>query len=122
MVPLGAGVNGFLRWKELGIDGLLPIDEDAEKAVQAESARKMANGAPSQNPVAPTAQMPPGLDPSARQNGGDVTVDDEDDEEDEEGEDDEEEEEDEEEEASSEWPVTNMPQSDIPQHESSDGW
>jgi len=46
MVPLGAGVNGFLRWKELGLDTLLPVDEEAEKKAQAEQARKMANGAP----------------------------------------------------------------------------
>ena len=46
MVPLGAGVNGFLRWKDLGLDALLPVDEEAEKKAQAEQARKMANGAP----------------------------------------------------------------------------
>ena len=46
IVPLGAGVNGFLRWKELGLDTLLPVDEEAEKKAQAEQARKMANGAP----------------------------------------------------------------------------
>ncbi|KAF9649207.1 hypothetical protein BDM02DRAFT_3095196, partial [Thelephora ganbajun] len=46
MVPLGAGVNGFLRWKELGLDTLLPVDEEAETKVQAEQARKMANGVP----------------------------------------------------------------------------
>lgn len=46
VVPLGAGVNGFLRWKELGLDTLLPVDEEAEKKAQAEQARKMANGAP----------------------------------------------------------------------------
>jgi len=39
-------VNGFLRWKELGLDALLPVDEEAEKNAQAEQARKMANGAP----------------------------------------------------------------------------
>ena len=39
-------MNGFLRWKELGLDTLLPVDEEAEKKVQAEQARKMANGAP----------------------------------------------------------------------------
>jgi len=46
MVPLGAGVNGFLRWKDLGLDTLLPVDDEAEKKAQAEQARKMANGAP----------------------------------------------------------------------------
>jgi hypothetical protein len=100
MVPLGAGVNGFLRWKELGIDGLLPIDEDAEKAAQAESARKMANGAQGQNP--PPAQVPPSLDPSVRQNDGitedEEEVDEADEDEDEDDDDDEEEAEEEEEE------------------------
>jgi len=95
MVPSGAGVNGFLRWKELGMDGLLPVDEDAEKAAQAESARKMANGASSQNP--PPTQTPQigRLDPMARrddeQNEGE-----EEDEVDEEDDEDEEEEEEEE--------------------------
>jgi hypothetical protein len=57
MVPLGAGVNGFLRWKELGLDTLLPVDEEAEKKAQAEQARKMANGAPAhQQPTAPPPQ------------------------------------------------------------------
>lgn len=46
MVPLGTGVNGFLRWKELGLDTLIPVDEEAEKTAQAEQARKMANGVP----------------------------------------------------------------------------
>jgi hypothetical protein len=98
MLPLGAGVNGFLRWKELGIAGLLPIDEDAEKAAQAESARKMANGAQAQNP--PPAQVLPSLDPAAQQNDvitedeeevDDADVDDEEEEDDEDDEDDEEE-------------------------------
>ena len=86
MVPLGAGVNGFLRWKELGLDTLLPVDEEAEKKVQAEQARKMANGAPAhQQPAPPPPHLP-------RQTVGTQT-DEEGDEEDTEGEDEEEEEE-----------------------------
>ena len=46
VVPLGAGVNGFLQWKELGLDTLLPVDEEAEKKTQAEQAWEMTNGAP----------------------------------------------------------------------------
>lgn len=61
MVPLGAGVNGFLRWKELGLDTLLPIDEEAEKKAQAEQARKMANGAPSNHQTAAPAPQPAGV-------------------------------------------------------------
>ena len=61
MVPLGAGVNGFLRWKELGLDTLLPVDEDAEKKAQAEQARKMANGAPSNQQTAVHPPQPAGV-------------------------------------------------------------
>jgi hypothetical protein len=83
MVPLGAGVNGFLRWKELGLDTLLPVDEEAEKKAQAEQARKMANGAPAHQQ--PTGLPPP---PGQRQAAGTLT-DEEGDEEDTEGDDDE---------------------------------
>jgi hypothetical protein len=93
MVPSGAGVNGFLRWKELGIDGLLPVDEDAEKAAQAESARKMANGAPTHNPPPAQAAQIESLDPIARQNIEQNEVDEEDEGDEEDGEDDDEEEE-----------------------------
>ena len=94
MVPLGAGVNGFLRWKELGLDTLLPVDEEAEKKAQAEQARKMANGAPAhQQSTGPTPQ-PAGLQRQAAE----TQTDEEGDEEDTEGDDDDEEEEEEEEE------------------------
>lgn len=90
MVPLGAGVNGFLRWKELGLDTLLPVDEEAEKKAQAEQARKMANGAPThQQPSVPPPQ------PAQRQTVG-MQTEEEGDEEDTEGDDEEEGEEDEE--------------------------
>jgi len=90
MVPLGAGVNGFLRWKELGLDTLLPVDEEAEKKAQAEQARKMANGAPThQQPSAPPPQ------PAQRQTVG-MQTEEEGDDEDTEGDEEDEGEEDEE--------------------------
>jgi hypothetical protein len=61
MVPLGAGVNGFLRWKELGLDTLLPVDEEAEKKAQAEQARKMANGAPANHQSTAPPSQPAGI-------------------------------------------------------------
>ena len=78
MVPLGAGVNGFLRWKELGLDTLLPVDEEAEKKVQAEQARKMANGAPAH-------QQSSGPLPGGRRRTAETQTDEEGDEEDTEG-------------------------------------
>lgn len=90
MVPLGAGVNGFLRWKELGLDTLLPVDEEAEKKTQAEQARKMANGAPAHQQ--PTGPQPGGV----RQQTVETQTDEEGDEEDTEGDDDDEEEQEEE--------------------------
>ena len=89
MVPLGAGVNGFLRWKELGLDTLLPIDEEAEKKAQAEQARKMANGAPAHQ----QSTGPPPQPAGARQQATETQTDEEGDEEDTEGDDDDEEDE-----------------------------
>jgi len=86
MVPLGGGVNGFLRWKELGLDTLLPVDEEAEKKAQAEQARKMANGAPTHQQS--TGPLPPPAD--ARRQTVETQTDEEGDEEDTEGDDDEE--------------------------------
>ena len=87
MVPLGAGVNGFLRWKELGLDTLLPADEEAETKAQAEQARKMANGAPAhQQSTGPPPR------PAGAQQVAETQTDEEGDEEDTEGEDEEEEE------------------------------
>ncbi len=56
----GGGVNGSLRWKDLGLDLLLPIDEAREEAEKAAAARKIASGAahPVQAPV-PGAAPPP---------------------------------------------------------------
>ncbi|KAF6763769.1 hypothetical protein DFP72DRAFT_745053, partial [Ephemerocybe angulata] len=43
----GGGVNGQMRWKELALDQLLPVDEEKEEAKRAAQARKMATGATS---------------------------------------------------------------------------
>ena len=86
MVPLGAGVNGFLRWKELGLDTLLPVDEEAEKKARAEQARKMANGAPAhQQSTGPPQSV------GVQQRTAETQTDEDGDEEDTEGDDDEEE-------------------------------
>ncbi|KAF8652159.1 hypothetical protein AX16_004516 [Volvariella volvacea WC 439] len=49
----GGGVNGALRWRDLALDELLPVDEEKEEAKRAMQARKMASGAPS-NPAQQT--------------------------------------------------------------------
>ncbi|KAF8449323.1 hypothetical protein L210DRAFT_2658672 [Boletus edulis BED1] len=41
----GGGVNGALRWKDLAMEQLLPVDEEKEEMKRAAEARKMANGA-----------------------------------------------------------------------------
>lgn len=43
----GGGVNGALRWKDLALDELLPVDKEKEEAKKAIQARKMASGAAS---------------------------------------------------------------------------
>ncbi|KAI0689112.1 hypothetical protein BC835DRAFT_1407905 [Cytidiella melzeri] len=52
----GGGVNGSLRWKDLALDLLLPVDEAKEEAEKAAAARKIASG--SAHPVhAPPPQL-----------------------------------------------------------------
>ncbi|GJE86984.1 hypothetical protein PsYK624_030670 [Phanerochaete sordida] len=75
----GGGVNGALRWKDLALDTLLPVDEEKEEAERAVQARKMASGA-SQHP--PHPQPPPQL-PVAQAVDTDEDEDDEDSENDE---------------------------------------
>lgn len=41
----GGGANGTLRWKDLALDILLPVDHEKEEAERAAQARKMASGA-----------------------------------------------------------------------------
>jgi len=58
----GGGSNGNLRWTDLALNDLLPIDEEKEEAQRAIQARKMASGASnnqSQAQQAQTAQVPP---------------------------------------------------------------
>jgi len=67
----GGGVNGALRWKDLALDTLLPVDHEKEEAERAAQARKMASGASSNNNPGP---QPGGVgDP---QGDGDQTLDD----------------------------------------------
>lgn len=56
----GAGLNAGLRWNELALDSLLPVDEEKEEAKKAAQARKMASGAASNHPQqpAPAPQQP----------------------------------------------------------------
>lgn len=71
----GGGVNGSLRWRDLALDRLLPVNEEKEEMRRAAEARKMANGATSQ-PQQQQQQQPP---PQA--GAGDQTIDEEDEEE-----------------------------------------
>ncbi|PAV19638.1 alpha- -glucan [Pyrrhoderma noxium] len=45
----GGGVNGALRWRDLALDRLLPVDRAREEAARAAMARKMASGASQSN-------------------------------------------------------------------------
>ncbi|KAF8903514.1 hypothetical protein CPB84DRAFT_1845805 [Gymnopilus junonius] len=98
----GGGVNGTLRWRDLGLDDLLPVDEAKEEAKRAMQARKMASGASNNNPQGQQQPQPP---PQGQQ--GQMNEDEDEDEEEENDENniddlDEEEEEEEEEEEDSE--------------------
>ncbi|KAG1877368.1 hypothetical protein F4604DRAFT_1924446 [Suillus subluteus] len=70
----GGGVNGSLRWRDLALDRLLPVNEEKEEMKRAAEARKMANGATSQ-PQQQQQQPPP------QAGAGDQTIDEEDEEE-----------------------------------------
>ncbi|KAJ7867850.1 hypothetical protein B0H13DRAFT_2064967 [Mycena leptocephala] len=52
----GGGVNGALRWRDLAMEHLLPVDEEKEEAKRATEARKMASPGAS-NATAPQAGM-----------------------------------------------------------------
>jgi len=56
----GGGVNGALRWKDLAMDQLLPVDEEKEEMKRAAEARKMANGTtgPVHQPPQPQPPQP----------------------------------------------------------------
>lgn len=92
----GGGTNGTLRWTDLGLDELLPIDEEKEEAQRAMQARKMASGTSNNNPQGQQAQ-PAQVQPSDddEDDDDDEDINDEEEEEDDEGLMDEDEEEDE---------------------------
>jgi hypothetical protein len=77
----GGGINGALRWRDLALDDLLPVDEAKEEAKRAMQARKMASGTANHNPQPPQHQAPQPMPPDQATNGDDE--DDEDDENDE---------------------------------------
>ncbi|KAH7910304.1 hypothetical protein BJ138DRAFT_1065512 [Hygrophoropsis aurantiaca] len=81
----GGGVNGALRWRDLALDQMLPIDEVKEEMKRAAEARKLANGATSQShqPQVQQNQLPPPQMPP------DQTIDDDDEDDDEDSEHDE---------------------------------
>ncbi|KAI0079098.1 hypothetical protein K474DRAFT_1770524 [Panus rudis PR-1116 ss-1] len=54
----GGGVNGSMRWKELGLDLLLPVDREKEDAEKAAQARKMASGTHHPPPPPPVQEHP----------------------------------------------------------------
>lgn len=55
----GGGINGALRWRDLALDRLLPVDEDKEESTRAAQARKMTSGATANHPPAPPQQQQP---------------------------------------------------------------
>ncbi|GBE86531.1 hypothetical protein BKA93DRAFT_825710 [Sparassis latifolia] len=54
----GGGVNGSLRWKDLALELLIPVDEARELAERAALARKLASGASSNHPPPPPLPLP----------------------------------------------------------------
>ena len=48
----GGGVNGTIRWKDLALDLLFPVDQAREEAEKAAQARQMASGTTSNHPPA----------------------------------------------------------------------
>ncbi|KAI0695324.1 hypothetical protein C8T65DRAFT_665391 [Cerioporus squamosus] len=55
----GGGVNGTIRWKDLALDLLFPVDQAREEAERAAQARQMASGTTSNHPPAQPQQPPP---------------------------------------------------------------
>ncbi|PCH38057.1 hypothetical protein WOLCODRAFT_130651 [Wolfiporia cocos MD-104 SS10] len=71
----GGGVNGSLRWKDLALDILYPVDEAREEAEKAAQARKLASGVsanhhpPQSGPVVqPMAEEEEEEDPEENEN------------------------------------------------------
>ena len=93
----GGGINGTLRWRDLALDELLPVDEEREEALRAIQARKMASGAPGHNPQPQhqhQAQADQTIDEDEDEDDEDEEEDEDEDDEDDDDDDDEEEEED----------------------------
>ncbi|KAF8528133.1 hypothetical protein BU17DRAFT_33546, partial [Hysterangium stoloniferum] len=84
----GGTLNAALRWKDLGLEMLLPVNEEKEEAVRAAVARRMANGATHGNhPAVPLPEDQPNDDDDDEDSGeGDDDDDEEDGEEEEEDE------------------------------------
>jgi len=93
----GGGINGTLRWRDLALDELLPVDEEREEALRAIQARKMASGTPGHNPQ-PQAQAQAQADQTMDEDEDEDDEDEDDDGDDDDDEDDEDEDEDEDEE------------------------
>lgn len=55
----GGAANGALRWKDLALEQLLPVDEEKEEMRRAAEARKMANVATAQVHHPPPQPLPP---------------------------------------------------------------
>lgn len=67
----GGGVNGSLRWRDIGLNELLPVDEAREEVKKATLARKMASGAASNNnPQQEQPQQPVAMPGQALEDGG----------------------------------------------------
>ena len=93
----GGGINGTLRWRDLALDELLPVDEEREEALRAIQARKMASGAPGHNPQPQhqhQAQADQTIDEDEDEDDEDEEEDEDEDDEDDDDDDDDEEEED----------------------------
>lgn len=93
----GGGINGTLRWRDLALDELLPVDEEREEALRAIQARKMASGTPGHNPQ-PQPQAQAQADQTMDEDEDEDDEDEDDDGDDDDDEDDEDEDEDEDEE------------------------
>ncbi|KAI5121643.1 hypothetical protein M0805_001171 [Coniferiporia weirii] len=90
----GGGANGALRWRDLALDRLLPVDREKEEAARAALARKMASGASQNNnpaagqphvqPTQPGQQLGESEEDEAEEDSDDIgsgSVEDEDDDE-----------------------------------------
>jgi len=80
----GGGVNGSIRWKDLALDLLLPVDEEKEEAAKAAEARKLASGTAANQPAPPLPPPQPQGQPP-EDDDSDPDENDDDDDEDEEG-------------------------------------